>query len=526
MAKAASGGDFEFTGTNLYGGLWTAQRSDLIPKDAATVLENVDLRLSEGAQGLKIRRGYHRGVTSPVAGQLRAAIYTTYGIVKRFYGAAGGPALFYADDGFSYPAAGASLVLPAGSMVIVAEPTFAQLKDKVVLTGFGLPVIIDIPTNAVSNITGFFAGADSVYPRACVTHQSRMWMCGTANATSAAATYYDSRVWFSAVGDASDFTSANNAGYIDIWATRPILAMASAGDTLFLFSQYQIHAIVGENPTNFQVYKVADIGTYHAQSVTSAHREVIFASPSGIYLIRRKGGIEKISTPIQNFWELNPTPGLSRLRLDPSTSQLWVSQIFDGVSVSTYIYNMTLGTWQRYIYKNSAGAVVSPLFFSDAAHNITPITAPPGKEGVAQVGEGVVLCGLDGSAHIFRMNVRGLTKDDGGTGSTITAKYRSAQVSVAEDILVSCDYAYGIWDTGGASPGSSLIHRIMHPNAVVIVADTYPATLGTNEQYLYRKTEVHQPLTRGILFESEWSDETIALTGFKVKGKIESVGVQ
>jgi len=483
---AKGDGLFEVVGEHLYGGLYDSLRWDKIPHNGATILKNIDLRRSVNNGGLTIRKGYDTAVTG-FLGTVNGILYAHYGSTKKIYFTTTS-GLYVAVDTGVYPLTASALTLPTGITLSSDRNFLAQLRGKVVVTGCTpAPFLIDIATDATSLISGFPTTGTTAAPRHCIAHLSRMFMCG-----SATDPFFDSRVWFSAVGDATDFTTANNAGYIDIWATRPLVGLASAGDALLVFSQSAIYTIVGENPFNFAVYKVADLGAQHGHGVTSVHREACFASPTGLYLVQRRQGMRRISQPIQRAYDASDLTK-TVVTFDPYLGEIWLI-LFD-TTYKTFVYNIELGAWRQHAYAD-AFTLMQPA---------VPMNAMLGSS----------------SAGFRRINHASLTTD---AGTTISAEYQSPILDAGEDVLISPEYVYLILDSGGAAPASAITHTVLSPSGASLATETITSAPATDDKYIVKRLPVHKGFQRGVLYDVSWSDAAVKLTGFKFVGKIESQG--
>lgn len=500
---------FEFSPTNLFGGLITSIREDKIPTNAATVLTNFDLRTSVASGGLKIRKGTAAGVDlSAFAGAFpTGAVYFIWGGIKRIFITLSNGKLIFADDNGVYPLTPAEIALPLNTTLDSKRMYMVQIRNKILVVNGNKPfgIVGETAPPTTSPLAGFEASGISVSPRGVTTWLSRAWLCGSLG-TSNADTYYDSRVWFSAASasDPLDFTTVNNAGYIDLWHTRPLVALANGGNALLVFSRSQIWALVGENPFTFQIHKIADIGTFGQHSVASTHRSVIFASASGIYESRPRRGLQRISDPIQNIYEAGDLENVA-LTFDAFYGQLWVV-IPSSNSIRIFIYNLDMNTWQEYSF--GGGEVTT------GANN------PDLKGGFWSAPQIQAIIGSFSPALFRRFNIG--TTD---SGAAITAQYVSGQVAAGEDELMSCDYLYIVMDSGGVSSTSTFSAGVTRSNGVLIASKSLPATLPPGDRYIYQKLQVGKEYSHGLKVSVSWSDPNLILTGWHMMANMEQKGL-
>lgn len=500
---------FEYAPPNLYGGLITAIREDKLPANAATVLQNVDLRQSVARGGLVIRKGVSAGVslTAFPNSVVTGAVYFIWGSVKRIFATLSTGELIYADDTGTYPLTPSTIALPAGVILDSTRMYLAQVRDKVLVVNgnkmFGIAASATPPTT--SPVAGFEAFGIVASPRAVATWLSRAFVCGS-KGTGNADTYYDSRVWFSAVSttDPLDFTSANNAGYIDLWHTRPLIALANAGNAILVFSRSQIWALIGENVFTFQIHKIADFGTFAQHSVASTHRSVIFASASGIYESRPKTGLRRISDPIQNIYERADLENVT-LSFDNFYGQLWVTMpLPDTNETRIFVYNLELNNWQEYVFGGG---------------EVTALT----KGNFWSVPSLKTMFGSFAAGKFLQFN-KGTTD----SGVAITAVYRSPQIAGAENTEVSAGYLYSVFDSGGVSLPAGVTYSVgIHkPDGVALDGKVFSATLPAGERYLYQKQEFARTTLKGIKVGIFWDNPSLVLTGWRMLANIETVGLQ
>jgi len=111
---------------------------------------------------------------------------------------------------------------------------------------------------------------------------------------AAAVTVYKGRVWaaegatvyFSALGKYNDFSTANDAGYINNFYTDTddITALSVYKDYLAIYKEKRTYLLGGSNPENFTVIPFADKGAYSKKGVVTVNNKQYFYN-SGIYTL-------------------------------------------------------------------------------------------------------------------------------------------------------------------------------------------------------------------------------------------------
>ena len=121
-------------------------------------------------------------------------------------------------------------------------------------------------------------------------------------------TIYSSRVWFSdpldpegldmspADGDFFDVTSQGGAN-------SPIIAIASLQNAMAILKQQELYALYGSDPTQYQLRKIADVGTISAMSVVVYRNSLIFASRQGIFMFDGVA-LTELTSSLGDFWKL------------------------------------------------------------------------------------------------------------------------------------------------------------------------------------------------------------------------------
>ena len=136
----------------------------------------------------------------------------------------------------------------------------------------------DIVEYTVQDIAG-----EILYPDFITVHKGRVW-CSKG-----------STLYYSAIGSYSDFTTPDDAGYINDFHTdtADIICMHSYKDYLAIYKRERIYLLSGSNPEDFAVSLFADRGAYAGNTVVNVDNKQIFMS-DGIYALEQVGELNQI----------------------------------------------------------------------------------------------------------------------------------------------------------------------------------------------------------------------------------------
>ena len=137
---------------------------------------------------------------------------------------------------------------------------------------------LDIEEYTVNDISGH-----TLIPSAITTYKSRVWCCK------------DSTLYYSALGSYKDFTTANDAGYINDFHTdtADIVTMAEYKDYLAVYKKNKVFLLSGSNPDNFAITLFADRGAFAKRSIINIDNKQFFLS-SGIFALEQVGELNQI----------------------------------------------------------------------------------------------------------------------------------------------------------------------------------------------------------------------------------------
>lgn len=95
-----------------------------------------------------------------------------------------------------------------------------------------------------------------------------------------------SSIYFSALGSYTDFTTANDAGYIKDFYTNTddIIALKAYQDYLAIYKEKSVYLLSGTNPDDFSIMPFADKGSSSSKSIVNINNKQYFFT-SGIYTL-------------------------------------------------------------------------------------------------------------------------------------------------------------------------------------------------------------------------------------------------
>lgn len=113
-----------------------------------------------------------------------------------------------------------------------------------------------------------------VYSEVVTVYKGRVWVADS------------STIYFSALGSYNDFTTENDAGYINDFYTDTdkISALKTYKDYLAIYKENSTYLLSGSNPEDFAIIPFADKGAVSHKSIVSVNNKQYFFS-SGIYTL-------------------------------------------------------------------------------------------------------------------------------------------------------------------------------------------------------------------------------------------------
>lgn len=114
----------------------------------------------------------------------------------------------------------------------------------------------------------------TIYPDAVAIYKGRIWAADGA------------AIYFSALGKYNDFSTANDAGYINNFHTDTdnITALKTYKDYLAIYKEKNVYLLTGSSPENFSIIPFANKGAYSPNGAVTVNNKQYFYS-SGIYTL-------------------------------------------------------------------------------------------------------------------------------------------------------------------------------------------------------------------------------------------------
>lgn len=127
------------------------------------------------------------------------------------------------------------------------------------------------------------SSGNALYPDCITVYKGRVW-CAK-----------DSTIYYSALGTYNDFTTADDAGYINDFHTdtADITAMHTYKDYLAVYKHERVYLLTGSNPSDFSITLFADKGTIAKGSIINVDNKQFFLS-NGIYALEQVGELNQI----------------------------------------------------------------------------------------------------------------------------------------------------------------------------------------------------------------------------------------
>jgi hypothetical protein len=136
----------------------------------------------------------------------------------------------------------------------------------------------DIVECEVNDLAG-----DTLYPDCITIYKGRVW-CAK-----------DSTIYYSALGSYSDFTTEDDAGYINDFHTDTddITAMCTYKDYLAVYKKERVYLLSGSSPDDFAISLFADKGAYAKGTPVNVDNKQFFLS-NGVYALEQVGELNQI----------------------------------------------------------------------------------------------------------------------------------------------------------------------------------------------------------------------------------------
>ena len=197
--------------------------------------------------------------------------------------------------------------------------------------------------------------------------------------TGGIVTTYKGRVWvaknstlyYSALGTYDDFTTANDAGYINDFHTNTdvITALGEYKDYLAIYKKNQVYLLSGTTPNDFAVQLFADKGTKAHKSLINVDNRQYFLSSGGIFSLEEAGVLLQIHVGAEISGKIKPEfDKFDELRISESIclhyedkNQMWFfipytdNNYFNTIWINDYVLKLW---YKRVVPQNIKGACV------------------------------------------------------------------------------------------------------------------------------------------------------------------------
>lgn len=322
---------------NFAQGWVTALPSHLLEEGATPNVQNVDF--SESFGRLTKRKGHSILFTANVGGSTKVS--SLYEFVK-----ANGTTHILAasnDDVYEVTGAGTWTSIHTDASLDGTHVAFTTFNNLCIFVGAELTSQKWSGSGASSNL----GGTPPANVKCIESHKRRVFM---ANSSAGA-----SRLHFCALDNPEDWTTAGDAGFIDIGKDDGdvITAIASVGTVLLVFKKRSIWALFGNSPANFNVSQLSpSIGCTNQKTLVRCDQFVIFLSQDGVYSCNASG-------PVLLSYNIKPTVdaitdtarGLAAAGKLRTQYWLAVDTDADGVNDEVYVLDYVYGVWGRYTNK-------------------------------------------------------------------------------------------------------------------------------------------------------------------------------
>lgn len=117
----------------------------------------------------------------------------------------------------------------------------------------------------------------------------------------------DSIIYYSALGSYTDFSTANDAGYIKDFHTdtADIIALKPYKDYLAIYKKNNVYLLTGTSPEDFSITPFADKGALSAKSIVNVENKQYFLS-NGIFALEQVGELNQIQLGSEISQKIKP----------------------------------------------------------------------------------------------------------------------------------------------------------------------------------------------------------------------------
>ena len=179
------------------------------------------------------------------------------------------------------------------------------------------------------------------------THKRRVFIANSSAGTN--------RLHYSALDNPEDWTTADDAGFIDIGLGDGdhITGIASLGSIMLVFKKRSTWAVFGSGPDNFTVRQLSpSVGCAAGKTIVKCDKFALFLSYDGVYSAN-SDGVVFVSYNIKPTIDAITTTARPLCAAGRLRTQYWlaVDTDADGVNDEVYVLDYVLGIWFRYTNK-------------------------------------------------------------------------------------------------------------------------------------------------------------------------------
>lgn len=321
---------------NFSGGWVTALPAHLIEDGATPNVQNVDF--SESFGRLTKRKGHSNYIAANVTNIPVTGLY-------QFITNAGVEHLVASsnDDVYNISAPSTWTSIHNNASLNSANVNFATYNNLCIF------VSVNLTTQkwTGSGSSSALGGSPPSNAQFIDTHKRRVFIANTSAGVN--------RLHYSALDNPEDWTTANDAGYIDIGLGDGdhITGIASLGTALMIFKKRSTWALYGSGPSNFSVRQVSpSVGCAAPKSIVKADKFCIFLSYDGVYSVN-SDGVALLSYNIKPTIDAITTTARPLCAAGRLFTQYWlaVDTDADGKNDEVYVLDYLYGVWGRYTNK-------------------------------------------------------------------------------------------------------------------------------------------------------------------------------
>lgn len=283
--------------------------------------------------------------------------------------------LISTDDGklYSYNFVNSSLNLLKDSLKTNSKCNFVKYLNGVFITnGQNNPMYYKTSDNSVEVLELTGADNQTIIGEAVASFRSRLFVA------------QGSKLYFSALGNYNDFSTANDAGYISDFHVDSaiIVALKPYQEYLAIYKEEQTYLLSGTSPSDFSIMPFSDKGACSSNATSTVNNKQYFFS-NGLFALSQTGELNQIV--MSSEISLNIKPLISEINFNKKNSiillpyeqknQLWCfvpTQNNDYIN-NVFVYDYTNNAWvKREIPQNITSACLynNSILTGDSLGNV------------------------------------------------------------------------------------------------------------------------------------------------------------